>query len=135
MQIKRGKCYSLMLLCLKINCINITKKSPYHPQAGRHRALFQIYLHVILLMSAICFHVTIMVGFWFADTRGLCWGIIPGIMFRNNDKLFWEFFINLLAIIRAMFLLLAQLKENFYSSNFKKNKYEMGAFWYCYFGV
>ena len=63
MQIKRSKCYSLMLLCLKINCINITKKSPYHPQAGRHRALFQIYLHVILLMSAIYFRVIIMVGF------------------------------------------------------------------------
>ena len=26
MQIKRGKCYSLMLLCLKINCINIRTK-------------------------------------------------------------------------------------------------------------
>ena len=25
-QIERGKCYSLMLLCLKINCINIRAK-------------------------------------------------------------------------------------------------------------
>ena len=26
MQIKSGKCYSLMLLCLKINCINMSSK-------------------------------------------------------------------------------------------------------------
>ena len=26
MQIRRGECYSLMLLCLKINCINIRTK-------------------------------------------------------------------------------------------------------------
>ena len=77
MQIKRGKSYSLMLFCLKINCINIRtkKKSPYHQQARRHRALFQLYLHVILQMSRIYYRVIIMVRLWFADTRGLRWGI------------------------------------------------------------
>ena len=44
---------------------------PYHQQARRQRALFQIYLHVIcILMSAIYFRVIIIVGFWFVNTRG-----------------------------------------------------------------
>ena len=47
------------------------KQSLYHQQARRHRVFFQIFLHVILLMSAIYFRVIIMVGFSFADTRGL----------------------------------------------------------------
>ena len=89
MQIKRSKCYWLMLLYLKINCIN-----------KRYNA-------------RLCF----------PDTR------------RSDDKLFWEFFVNISAVIRAMLRLLTQLKVNFYSSNFKKNKYEMGVFWYCYFRV
>ena len=55
-----------------------------------------------------------------------------GVTLRNNNKLFWEFFLNLSAVIRAMLWLLVWLKLNFYSSNFKKNKYNMGAFWYCY---
>ena len=34
MQIKRGKCYSLMLLCLKIRCTwEPNKRSPYHQQS------------------------------------------------------------------------------------------------------
>ena len=39
------------------------KQSPYHQRARRHRALFQIFLHIILLLSAIYFRVIIMVGF------------------------------------------------------------------------
>ena len=35
----------------------------------------QLFLHVILL-SANYFCVKIIVGFWFADTKGLCWAII-----------------------------------------------------------
>ena len=46
------------------------------------RVLFQISLHVVLLMSAIYFRV-IMVGFWFAATRV--------VMLKYNDKLFWKF--------------------------------------------
>ena len=46
------------------------KQRPYHQQARRHRGLFQIYLHVILLMPTI-FCVIIMLGLGFADTRGL----------------------------------------------------------------
>ena len=55
MQFKRDKCYSLMLLCLKINCINlITKETkPLHHQARLHIVLLQIFLHVILLLSAL----------------------------------------------------------------------------------
>ena len=48
------------------------KQSLYHQQARRHRVLFQIFLHVILQMSALYFLVIIMVGFSFADTKGLC---------------------------------------------------------------
>ena len=55
-----------------------------------------------------------------------------GVTLRNNDKLFWEFFVNLSSVIKAMLWWLVKLKVNFYSSNFKKNKYNVGAFWYCY---
>ena len=53
------------------------------------------------------------------------------VTLRNKNKLCWEFFVNLSAVITAMLWLLASLKLNFYSSNFKKNKYNMSAFWYC----
>ena len=55
-----------------------------------------------------------------------------GVTLRNNNNLFWEFFLNLSAVIRAMLELLIWLKLNFYSRNFKNNKYNMGAFWCCY---
>ena len=55
-----------------------------------------------------------------------------GVTWRNNDQLFWEFFVNLSAVIRAMWWLLVEIKVNFYSNNFKKSKYNMGTFWYCY---
>ena len=76
MQIKRGKCYSLMLLCLKINCINIRTKRTTYLTAGSKttKSSFPInlFLHVIL-MPEIYFRIIIMVAFWFADTKGLCW--------------------------------------------------------------
>ena len=70
MQIKRGKCYSLVLLCLKSTCM-------YKHNQVNKGILFQLFLHIILLMSTIYFRVFIMVwlGFWFDDTRGLRWGI------------------------------------------------------------
>ena len=70
MQIKRGKCYSLVLLCLKSTCM-------YKHNQVNKGILFQVFLHIILLMSTIYFRVFIMVwlGFWFDDTRGLRWGI------------------------------------------------------------
>ena len=49
----------------------------------RHRVLFQIFLHVILLMSAIYFR--------FRNGRILICRY-QGAMLRNNDKLFQEFF-------------------------------------------
>ena len=58
-----------------------------------------------------------------------------GVMLRNNDMLFWGFFVNLLAIIRARLWLLSWLWVNFYSSNFKRNKHAVGSFWYCCFGI
>ena len=77
MQIKRGNS-TLLLINATLSKNQLYKhnnKILYHQQARRHRAIFQIYLHVILLMSAIYFRVIIMIGFWFFDTRGLCWGI------------------------------------------------------------
>ena len=76
-QIKREKCYSLMLLCLKINCIKLrTKYTKSLPSSSKTtKSSFpniQIFLRVILLMSAIYFRVIIMVVFCFANTRGLC---------------------------------------------------------------
>ena len=35
--------------------------SPYHQQVRRHGSLFEIYLHVILLMSTTYFRVIIMI--------------------------------------------------------------------------
>ena len=32
-------------------------------------------------------------------------------------------------------MIITVLKVNFYSSNFKKNEYEMGSLWYCYFEI
>ena len=51
----------------------------------------------------------------------ICW--YQGVMLRNNMKLFREFFINFSEMIRKRLRLLASLKVNFYSGNFKKNKY------------
>ena len=121
-----------MLLYLKINCVNIRAKVPtiskqddFPNISNFPKVLFQTFLHVILLKFTIYFCVIIMVKFWFADTRGLCWGIT-----------IQEFLVNLLAMIRSRIRLLASLKKvNCYSSNSKKNKYEIGGFWYCYYGI
>ena len=53
----------------------VNKFSTISKQGDIARALFQIYLHVILLMSKIYFRVIIMVGLWIANTRGLRLGI------------------------------------------------------------
>ena len=49
MQIKRDKCCSLMLLCLKIYCIKLepNKQSSYHHQARPYRVLFQTLLRLM----------------------------------------------------------------------------------------
>ena len=39
------------------------KQKPYHQQVRRHRVLFRSILHVILLISATCVRVILMVGF------------------------------------------------------------------------
>ena len=39
------------------------KQSPYHHHARRHRVLFQIFLHFILLMSTVYFRVIIIAEF------------------------------------------------------------------------
>ena len=64
-QIKRDKCYSLMLLCLKINCINFKNQINKVPTIIKQddTVLFQIFMQVFLLMSAIFFCVIIMVEF------------------------------------------------------------------------
>ena len=51
----------------------------------------------------------------------ICW--YQGVMLRNNVKLFWEFFITFSEMITKRLWLLASLKVDFYSGNFKKNKY------------
>ena len=76
-QIERGKCYSLMLLCLKFNCVNIRiKLAKSQPSAIETTlSLFPAISEGHFLISLIYFRVIIMVGFWFIDTRGLCWEI------------------------------------------------------------
>ena len=124
MQIKRGKCYSFMLLSKnqlykhknQINKVpNIsTLHSAFFPNiSARH------FTNVYNLLS--CYHNGRIVICRYQE-----------VTLKNSNKLCWEFFVNLSAVITAMFWLLAPLKINFYSSNFKKKKYNMGAFWYCY---
>ena len=80
----------------KIKIKEPNRKSPYHQQAKRHKALFQIYLlvsaphftNVHNLLS--CYHNVRIV---------IC--RYQGVTLRNNDKLFREFFVNLSAVIRA----------------------------------
>ena len=121
MQIKRGKCYSFMLLSKnqlykhknQINKVpNIsTLHSAFFPNiSARH------FTNVYNLLS--CYHNGKIV---------IC--RLQGVTWRNNNKLFWEFFLNLFSL---NVMIISLIEVNFYSSNFKKNKYNMGAFRYCY---
>ena len=49
---------------------NQINKAPIIIKQDNIRVLFQAFLHVILLMSAIFFRVIIMAGFWFTNGRG-----------------------------------------------------------------
>ena len=79
-----------------------------------HRVLFQIFLHVIFNVCNLLLR--------YHNGRSLI-GRYQGFMFWNNAKLFCQFFINFLLIIRTKLWLLAQSKVNFSSSHFKKNRY------------
>ena len=114
MQIKTGKCYSLMLFCLKIKCIKIRTTYSFPNISALH------FTNVYNLLSC-----------YYNGRIVICQ--YQGVTLRNN-KLFWEVFVNISAVIRAMLWLLLWLKLNFCSINFKKNKYNMGAFWFCYLG-
>ena len=76
----------------------------------------------VILLFAIYFSFIIMVGY-------------QGVMLTNKDMLFWDLFVNISAIIRTRLWLSAKLLVDFYSSDFKKNEYEVSAFWCCYFGI
>ena len=91
MQIKRSKYYSLMLLSknqLYKQKTQINKVPTISKYDDIARVLFQVFLHAIL-MSEIYFCVIIMVGFWFANTRGLLWGIMLSC-FESFSYIFWQ---------------------------------------------
>ena len=91
----------LMLLCLKVNCINLRTKqtkflrlSSKTPWSSFPNISPLHFTSVCKLLS--CYH----------NGRILIYQY-QGVVLRNNDMLFWQFFVNPSAIIRTRSWLLA----------------------------